>query len=267
MPIPEIQFLAYVHNAEDQIRGEAATLSYFSNGQYTNGMVIRVAGLAYQKGFGGHFHNDNSLAVFRDIPGLIIACPSKGDDAVMMFRACVEEAYKYGRVCIFIEPIALYNIRDLCHKGDGLWLQNYPKDFDKKIEIGEFNHMPGNKKLCIVSYANGYYLSSQAAEVLRHEIGLDVGLVDIRWLAPLKEEELVNVISCYENILIVDECRKTGSFSEALMSLIYERCMSIPLMKRICSDDVFIPLGDAANSVLVQTEQIVNTAKSLIEKS
>src|SRR3546814_7643769 len=67
LPMPEIQFLAYVHNAEDQIRGEAATLSFFSNGQYTNPMVIRIAGLGYQKGFGGHFHNDNSLAVFRDI--------------------------------------------------------------------------------------------------------------------------------------------------------------------------------------------------------
>ncbi|MDG1751754.1 MAG: thiamine pyrophosphate-dependent enzyme, partial [Thalassotalea sp.] len=73
VPIPEIQFLAYVHNAEDQIRGEAATLSFFSKGQYTNPMVIRIAGLAYQKGFGGHFHNDNSLAIFRDIPGVIVA--------------------------------------------------------------------------------------------------------------------------------------------------------------------------------------------------
>ena len=77
LPIPEIQFLAYVHNAEDQLRGEAATLSFFSNGQYTNPMIVRIAGLGYQKGFGGHFHNDNSLAVFRDIPGLILAVPEQ----------------------------------------------------------------------------------------------------------------------------------------------------------------------------------------------
>ena len=59
IPIPEIQFLAYVHNAEDQIRGEASTLSFFSSGQYTNPMIVRIAGLGYQRGFGGHFHNDN----------------------------------------------------------------------------------------------------------------------------------------------------------------------------------------------------------------
>ena len=45
LPIAEIQYLAYLHNAEDQLRGEAATLQFFSNGQYRNGMVVRVAGL------------------------------------------------------------------------------------------------------------------------------------------------------------------------------------------------------------------------------
>ncbi|WP_397590950.1 thiamine pyrophosphate-dependent enzyme, partial [Sphingorhabdus sp.] len=104
VPIPEIQFLAYLHNAEDQIRGEAATLSFFSNRQYRNPMVIRIAGLPYQKGFGGHFHNDNSLAVLTDIPGIIVACPSNASDAPAMLRECVRLAHEDGRVVVFIEP-------------------------------------------------------------------------------------------------------------------------------------------------------------------
>ena len=71
VPIPEIQYLAYLHNAEDQLRGEAASLSFFSDGQYRNPLVVRIAGYGYQKGFGGHFHNDNAVAVLRDIPGLV----------------------------------------------------------------------------------------------------------------------------------------------------------------------------------------------------
>lgn len=55
LPIPEIQFLAYLHNAEDQLRGEAATLPFFSNGQYTNPMVLRIAGTGYQKASAGIF--------------------------------------------------------------------------------------------------------------------------------------------------------------------------------------------------------------------
>ena len=49
----QIQYLAYLHNAEDQLRGEAATLSFFSNARLSNPCLVRVAGLAYQKGFGG----------------------------------------------------------------------------------------------------------------------------------------------------------------------------------------------------------------------
>ena len=69
VPIPEIQYLAYLHNAEDQLRGEAATLQFFSRGAYRNGMVVRIQGYGYQKGFGGHFHNDNGVGVLRDVPG------------------------------------------------------------------------------------------------------------------------------------------------------------------------------------------------------
>src|SRR3546814_11355747 len=71
LPLPEIQYLAYFHNACDQIRGEACSLQFFSNDQYRNPMVVRIAGLGYQRGFGGHFHNDNSITALRDIPGLV----------------------------------------------------------------------------------------------------------------------------------------------------------------------------------------------------
>ena len=122
LPIPEIQYLAYLHNAEDQLRGEAATLRFFSTGAYVNPMVVRIAGLAYQKGFGGHFHNDNAIAVLRDIPGLVVACPARGDDAAAMLRTCVAAAAIDGTVSVFLEPIALYHTRDLPAPGDDGWL-------------------------------------------------------------------------------------------------------------------------------------------------
>ena len=55
-------------------------------------MVVRIAGYGYQKGFGGHFHNDNAVAVLRDIPGLVIASPARPDDAAAMLRTCVAAA-------------------------------------------------------------------------------------------------------------------------------------------------------------------------------
>src|SRR5262249_16606170 len=125
LPVPEIQYLAYLHNAADQIRGEAATLSFFSQAQYRNPMVVRIAGLAYQQGFGGHFHNDNAIAALRDIPGLVIACPARPAAAPALLRSCLAAAEVDGAVSALVEPIALYHERDLHEPGDDGWLAGY----------------------------------------------------------------------------------------------------------------------------------------------
>ncbi len=265
LPMPEIQFLAYVHNAEDQIRGEAATLSFFSNGQYANPMVIRIAGLGYQKGFGGHFHNDNSLAVFRDIPGLILAVPSNGRDAVAMLRECVRLAREEQRVVVFVEPIALYMARDLHAEGDGLWTSRYEAPGEgAPISLGQVGLHGDGRDLAIVTYGNGYYLSRQAERILAAE-GAAVRVIDLRWLAPLDEGALVEAVGDAKRVLIVDECRITGSQSEALMALFTERAPAKTLA-RIAADDSFIPLGKAATLTLPSRDSIVAAARALLAR-
>lgn len=274
LPIPEIQFLAYVHNAEDQIRGEAATLAFFSQGQFTNGMIIRVAGLPYQKGFGGHFHNDNSLAVFRDIPGVIIAVPANGDEAVKMFRTCSELAWEQGRVIVFIEPIALYMTRDLHSENDKEWAFSYPK-LGEKIALGEFgvwrsgsdSSQAKKEKLTIITYGNGYYYSRQAAKIIKEQYQVDSKIINLRWLAPIDQTKLLTEIGDAKNILIVDECRKTGSISEWLCGLILENTSQTPQVKVVASDDCFIPLGKAAAAGLPSRDEIVREALGLLKRN
>ncbi len=267
LPIPEIQFLAYVHNAEDQIRGEASTLSFFSNGQFTNPMVIRIAGLGYQKGFGGHFHNDNSLAVLRDIPGLIIACPSNGRDAVQMLRECVRLARQEQRVVVFLEPIARYPTRDLHDEGDGLWAHVYEQPGDSAgISLGEIGQYGDGEDLAIVTYGNGVFLARQAEKILSGQFGARVRIIDLRWLAPLNEPGVCQAVSPCAHILIVDECRSTGSQSEALMALMMEQAGKAAVTQRITADDCFIPLGPAASAPLPNRDGIVKAALDLIKK-
>lgn len=260
VPIPEIQFLAYLHNAEDQLRGEAATLSFFSDGQYTNPMVLRIAGLGYQKGFGGHFHNDNSLAVLRDIPGLIIACPSGGADAACMLREAVRLAREEQRVVVFIEPIALYPMRDLHSAGDGAWLDTYPAP-DRHIALGDINVQGDGTDLAIVSYANGFYLSIQARKALE-ESGISTRVIDMRWLAPLPADALLAATKDCANILIVDECRATGSQSEGLMALFSEA--QRPCVARHTAQDSFIATGPAYAATLPSAQSIEEAARALI---
>src|SRR4029453_5921800 len=159
--IPEIQYLAYVHNAVDQLRGEAATLSFFSTGQYVNPMVVRVAGYGYQKGFAAHFHNDNALGGLRDLPGVVVASPATGSDAGAMLRTCAAAAKTDGTVCVYLEPIALYHTRDPHGAGDGGWLSPYlgPSRWaDAHVPIGSGRIAHDGDDVLIATWANGLYL-------------------------------------------------------------------------------------------------------------
>jgi 2-oxoisovalerate dehydrogenase E1 component len=261
VPIPEIQFLAYLHNAEDQLRGEAATLPFFSNGQFANPMVVRIAGLGYQKGFGGHFHNDNSLAVLRDIPGLVIACPSDGAEAAMMLRECVRLAREEQRVVVFVEPIALYPMRDLHGPKDGGWMRSYPAP-EQRIALGEVGVHGDGSDLAIVTYGNGRYLSAQAQADLAAK-GVQARIIDLRWLAPLPTEALLAATEGCKHVLIVDECRTTGSQSEALMALFAERG-KVPAA-RIAASDCFIATGPAYGATLPSKDSIAEAALTLVK--
>lgn len=261
IPVPEIQFLAYLHNAEDQLRGEAATLSFFSSGQYQNPMVIRIASLAYQKGFGGHFHNDNSIAVLRDLPGVIVACPSNGPDAAKMLRTAMRLAYKEGRIVVFLEPIALYMTKDLHENGDNGWLFDYPSP-EQSIEPGEVG-VYGQGDTVIITYANGYYLSRQAAKLLEEQYNIKTKIVDLRWLSPLPTAAIIKEVAKAKRVLIVDEGRRSASVSEGLMTLLMEEAPSRLKIKRITGEDCFIPLGTAWQYLLPSRDSIIAAVLAL----
>ncbi|RHZ99713.1 MFS transporter [Cereibacter sphaeroides] len=261
LPIPEIQFLAYLHNAEDQIRGEAATLPFFSNGQYTNPMVLRIAGLGYQKGFGGHFHNDNSIAVLRDIPGLILACPSDGAEAAMMLRECVRLAREEQRLVVFLEPIALYPMRDLAEEKDGGWMRTYP-DPSERLRFGEIGCHGEGRDLAIVTFGNGMYLSQQANFTLR-ENGVAARILDLRWLAPLPLEAMLEATRDCRAVLVVDECRRSaGGPAEALMTALAEAGRT--RIARITAEDSFIATGPAYAATLPSAAGIAEAALTLV---
>jgi len=264
LPMPEIQFLAYLHNAEDQLRGEAATLAFFSRGQFSNPMVLRIAGLGYQKGFGGHFHNDNSLAVLRDIPGLVVACPSNGADAAMMLRECVRLAREEQRVVVMVEPIALYPMRDLHGDKDGGWMTLYPSP-DRRIGLGEVGVFGEGADLAIVSYANGNYLSRQAVEVLERAHGVKARIIDIRWLSPMPEAAILGAIKGANHVLIVDECRRSGGQAEGLMALMGEN-VDVPVA-RVTAHDSFIATGPAYGATMPSRDEIIAASLKLMGKS
>lgn len=265
LPIPEIQYLAYLHNAEDQLRGEAATLQFFSDGRYRNPMVLRVAGLAYQKGFGGHFHNDNAVGALRDIPGLVIAAPARPEDAAAMLRTCVAAAAVDGTVAVYLEPIALYHTRDLHDDGDGGWTAPYPAPHtwaDGHVPIGRARTHGDGTDLTLVSFANGLYMSLRVAARLERA-GIGVRVVDLRWLAPLPVEDVLREARATGTVLVVDETRRTGGVSEGVVTALVDAGFT-GRISRVAADDSFIPLGDAALHVLVSEADIEKAAVAAV---
>jgi len=261
--IPEIQFLAYFHNAEDQLRGEAATLQFFSSGQFSNPMVLRIAGLAYQKGFGGHFHNDNSLAIFRDIPGIILGVPSNGSSAVKMFRHALKLAYEEKRIVVFIEPIALYMTKDLHEKNDGQWSFNYPKH-SEEITLGQTIRYGTSKVLTILSYGNGLYLSLRAKKEIEKKIDETIQIIDLCWLSNIEINNLLKQIGNCSSVLIVDECRKSGCYGEGLMvDLLKENKIGLKVDLH-AADNSFISLGEGSTSTLPSKSSIIEAAYRLL---
>ena len=260
LPMPEIQYLAYLHNAIDQLRGEACSLQFFSNGQYRNPMVLRIQGLAYQKGFGGHFHNDAALGALREIPGLMLAVPARGDDAARLLRGAVAAARACGRVAVVVEPIALYHERDLYEAGDGGWLADYPPPDGSPEsallpgEVGVYH--PDHRDVLIVSYGNGLRLSLRAARTLEREHGLRARILDLRWLAPLPFEAIRQHAGACHGVLVADECRRSAGIADAVLADLAEDDYPWPL-RSVRSADSYLPLGPSADAVLLDEEAIV----------
>ena len=262
LPIPEIQYLAYLHNALDQLRGEACSTSFFSNGAFRTPMVLRIAGLAYQKGFGGHFHNDNAFGALRDIPGLALAVPCRPADAVGMLRAAVGMAAVDGRVVAFLEPIALYHERDLYEEGDGGWLQTYPADDEVLLpgDVGVYGGGPAD--LLLVTYGNGLRMSLRAARRLAED-GIRARVLDLRWLSPLPLAAIHEHAADVAGVLVVDEARATGAgIADAVIASLAESGASQRLAS-VRSVDTYVPLGPAADAVLLSEEQVVAAAAAL----
>ena len=265
LPLPEIQYLAYFHNACDQIRGEAASLQFFSNDQYRNPLVMRVAALGYQKGFGGHFHNDNSVTALRDIPGLVAGCPCRGDDAATMLRTMMALAKIDGRVCAFLEPIALYMTKDLYEAGDGGWQFDYPPP-EQAMPLGEGRvYQETACDLVVFTFGNGVPMALRAARSIERMFDWRVRVVDLRWLVPLNDAFIVAQGRTARRILVLDEGRKSAGVGEGVITALVEGgCGATPL-RRVVGADTFTPLAGASLLGLPGEAEVLAAAAALAQ--
>jgi 2-oxoisovalerate dehydrogenase E1 component len=174
----------------------------------------------------------------------------------------VRLAREEQRVVAFLEPIALYPMRDLYEEKDGAWMTTYPER-GRTIRLGEVGVHGEGVDLAIVSFANGFYLAQQAARRLERS-GHRVRVIDMRWLSPLPEESLIAAVRGVERVLIVDETRRSCSIADALMALFAESASN--RLARVTATDSFIATGPAYAATMPSVEQIVEAAERMMDR-
>jgi 2-oxoisovalerate dehydrogenase E1 component len=130
------------------------------------------------------------------------------------------------------------------------------------VPIGRARSYGDGRDLTIVTFGNGLRMSLRAAVRLTQE-NYGCRVLDLRWLAPLPVDDLLRAADLTGKVLIADETRHTGGVSEAVMAALMDAGFS-GQVARVTSADSFIPLGAAAEHVLMSEEDIEQAARKLL---
>jgi 2-oxoisovalerate dehydrogenase E1 component len=182
-----------------------------------------------------------------------------------MLRTCLAVAEADGRVCVFLEPIALYHTRDLHQAGDGGWLARYdPPGLwpAGSVPVGSARGYGNGRDLTIITFGNGLRMSLRVAARLAAD-GIGCRVLDLRWIAPLPVADILREATVTGRVLVADETRRTGGVSEAIITTLIDAGFT-GRISRVNSEDSFIPLGDAAQAVLLSEASIESGARSLL---
>jgi len=256
-PIGEIQFNDFVATGFNQLVNNAAKIRYRWGALAREGginvpFVLRMpwGGLRHA----GPFHSQNTEAWFYRTPGLKIVAPSTPHDA----RALMASAVNDPDPVLYYEHIALYR--------DPRIRQMLSNEAPAPIPLGRAALRRDGKDLAIISYGAYVHIGMRVASKLASD-GIECAVLDLRSLAPLDRDAILELTKRCNRVLIIEEDTKTGSIGESIASIIQEEAfeyLDAPI-RVIGSRDTPVPYSPPLEEdFLASEEEIEEEARELM---
>jgi len=252
-PIVEIMTVNFALLAMDQIVNHAAAIPYMFGGQVRVPVVIRMPG------GGGHqlgpTHSHSFEALFLQIPGLLVACPSTPSDAKGLLKAAIRD----DNPVIFIEHETLYGVRgEVPENGDGV------------VDFGEAAIRREGSDVTIVGILRMAEVAMQAARILSEEHDVEAEVIDPRTLRPLDLGTILKSVEKTNRAVIVEEGWPHGGVGANLAALIQGQAfdsLDAPV-ERVTGADVHMPYSKRMEQAAIpHAENVVSAALQTLEGS
>jgi 2-oxoisovalerate dehydrogenase E1 component beta subunit len=208
LPVAEIQFADFIHPAFDQLVSEAARIRYRSAGDWNCPMVVRAP---YGGGVHGALYHSQSIeAFYGHVPGLKVVLPATPYDVKGMLIAAVNDPDPV----LFLEHKKTYRLI----KGD-------VPDESYEVPIGKADVKREGEDLTVVAYGLMLHLALEAANRLQEEEGFSAEVVDVRTIAPLDKQTILDSVRKTSKAMVLYEDNRTFGAGAEISATIAEELM------------------------------------------
>jgi 2-oxoisovalerate dehydrogenase E1 component beta subunit len=246
-PVCEIQFIDFIASCFDMLTNYAAT-SRYRNGA---GVPIVVRGPCGGGVSGGPFHSLNPEAFFLNTPGLKMVEPSTAYDAKGLLKAAIRDD----------DPVLYFEHKFLYRR-----IKDDVPDDDYVVPIGKAAVRRTGRDLSVITFGAMVHTALEAAKTLAEQ-GVEAEVIDLRSLAPLDRDVILESVAKTNRALLLHEATLTGGIGGELAAIIAEHAfeyLDAPIM-RVASVDAPVPYAPQLESAfLPSAAKVVEAARRLV---